>query len=450
MSQIHRVPFKDQSIGQGFNTLTGEALGFPFAEPGTTPVGGDGQIGQVSVRIITTHEEMMDSLNLSVSESAHYGLFSEDGKFKLAQSSSFNSTSTFIVASQVIQNPALRGTAFNLVPQANGLLQRGQTDEFRSAFGDSFVRLRQDGGEFYAVLQITSVSSRTQSQLAASLQADVQGLVAGASFEADFQTSNQHEETKSSFSGFVYQKGGQGADLAPTFSANDVINRLKAFPTAVQQHPVTYEVEVATYETVPLPLPTPQQIEARLETLQDCARQKLTYETFRNDIEFAMIPANQVYFVNSPDAGTMATRRDNFIRVIGAILQYAAKVSTGEVPATLFTPTNASMCNPPFDPRDLTPLAFTRAPDRTPPPDMVTIPDWSSEEDVDRGGTNPATGERHPSADELGLRINFIPQAFNPVSEEDESREGEVVKLEPPAGSKVTRGSTVNVTVLGR
>jgi hypothetical protein len=43
---------------------------------------------------------------------------------------------------------------------------------------DSFVRGPQTGGEFYAVVRITSVSTSTQTQLAAQAQAALNGLIA--------------------------------------------------------------------------------------------------------------------------------------------------------------------------------------------------------------------------------------------------------------------------------
>jgi hypothetical protein len=64
-------------------------------------------------------------------------------------------------------------------------------EEFTRAFGDSFVRGLQTGGEFYAVIRITSVSIKTQSSLAAALQAEANGLVASGSFKLEFNKSNQ-------------------------------------------------------------------------------------------------------------------------------------------------------------------------------------------------------------------------------------------------------------------
>lgn len=57
-------------------------------------------------------------------------------------------------------------------------LKNEDSDKFTKAYGDSFVRGLQTGGEFYTVSRITSVSMSKQTELTASLHAVFNGFVA--------------------------------------------------------------------------------------------------------------------------------------------------------------------------------------------------------------------------------------------------------------------------------
>ncbi|WP_214324795.1 hypothetical protein [Nonomuraea sediminis] len=89
-------------------------------------------------------------------------------------------------------------------------------EDFASrAFGDSFVRGLQTGGEFYAVIRITSVSVSHQTSLAATLQAEANGLVASGSFKAAFEEANKSASTRSVYTATMFQKAGSGALISP-------------------------------------------------------------------------------------------------------------------------------------------------------------------------------------------------------------------------------------------
>src|SRR5262249_25614876 len=67
----------------------------------------------------------------------------------------------------------------------------------------------------------------------------------------------------------------------------------------------------------------------------------------------------------------------------------------------------------------------------------VTIPDWGSLENMDIGG-----GPGIPRASAIGLNIKQI-------EVEDHAHDtGDIVKMDPPAGTSVPQGSTVIVTVV--
>jgi hypothetical protein len=168
-----------------------------------------------------------------------------------------------------------RGKGFKVTPDAKALLDANRFDEFKTAFGDSFVRGLQTGGEFYAVIRITSVSMGKQLELAATLQAEANGLLAGGSFIASFTQANSSQSTRSEFTAMMYQKAGSGAQISPTVQISEVIDRFKKFPEIASNSTAAYETEVATYDTLPLPLPTPEEREDFLLALADAREKKL-------------------------------------------------------------------------------------------------------------------------------------------------------------------------------
>jgi hypothetical protein len=175
--QVRLLMSKNKRIGMGCNSDSGLAVGTPFEMDnidGKADPRSPGQVVFSTITLINTHEELLKNMGLSVEAEGRYGFFSAALKAQFAETTSYNSTSTFLMAKVIVQNPFKRGRNFNLTPDANAVLQVPGTGikTFQTAFGDSFVRGLQTGGEFYAVIRITSVPSRTERDLSASLQAE--------------------------------------------------------------------------------------------------------------------------------------------------------------------------------------------------------------------------------------------------------------------------------------
>jgi hypothetical protein len=343
VDQVRRIQFKDEEIGMGFNSETGLAVGSPlegFAvrEDAAAP----GMQVSASITIVTSHEELMSTLNMSFAAQGRYGFYSGSAKAQFSDSSNFNSTSTFLVAKCVVRNPLKRGKDFQVKSQAQDLLDSKRFDEFKAAFGDSFVRGLQTGGEFYSVVRITSVSSSSQTSLATSLQAEANGLLASGSFKAEFALANKQESTKSEFVATMFQMAGSGASISPVAEISDVIARWKNFPAIAAAAPVAYETEVATYDTLPLQVPTPEEQEDFLLALVDAREKKLFYIQTRNDLDFAI--QNPLFFESLPASELLLAAKNTYTKLINGVMDHAIKLSRGQV-------------NPPrlFDPASLTP-----------------------------------------------------------------------------------------------
>jgi len=336
IDQVRVLLFNAEDIGMGFNSDTGLAIGtaLDFDEPTRQP----GQEGQATADIVTTHDSLMESLNISSELQGHYTFSSASLKVNFSKNTSFNSVSSFVVAKMVVNNQITRGRNFRVKPSVQPLLDTLRFDDFATAFGDSFVRGQFTGGEFYAVMRITTVDTSTQTSLAVSLQADINSGAAGGSFKGDFQKASTEQHGKCEFSVSFYQKGGEGAEeIGTTLSIDEVKARLHNLPTAVANHPFPYQIEVATYDTVPLTMPPKEQRDDFLLALADADQQKLRFLQLRNDFTFAA--QHPEFFNDPPPPNTLLAASEVYLQAANAAIAHAVKLSRGEInPPQLFDP----------------------------------------------------------------------------------------------------------------
>jgi hypothetical protein len=185
MPQIIRIPYDDQEIGRGYNSETRESVGaaLSVANVSEDPAV-DGEEVNTSFESVTSQEVLMEALAISASLDVRYGLFSGGAKFDFAECHAVNSFSSFIAGRCVVHNAVRHGHQFQLTPDAAPLVTAQRMDEFKTTFGDMFVRSLKTGGEFCVVVRITSVSEEHQRKMAASLDAAYNGLATSADFPA--------------------------------------------------------------------------------------------------------------------------------------------------------------------------------------------------------------------------------------------------------------------------
>jgi hypothetical protein len=338
VAQVRRLAFNDEEIGMGFNSQTGLAVG--SALEGFTvqenPAATGAEVTS-AISIVSTHEELQESLGMSFEAQGRYGLVAGSAKAQFSEKTNYNSMSTFVIASVVVENPLRRGKNFKITADAKALLDSLQIDKFERAFGDSFVRGLQTGGEFYAVVRITSVSTSIQTALSAALQAEYNGLVSSGAFKLEFEKTRSSAQSKSEFTSVMYQRAGSGLEISPTVTIDEVIMRFKQFPQIALASASAYETEVATYDTIPLPVPTPIEQEAFLEALADAREKKLRYIETRNDLELAIrFPE---FFEDPPPSDALATAVAIYTKLMNAVTQHAVKLSKGQInPPQFFEP----------------------------------------------------------------------------------------------------------------
>jgi hypothetical protein len=336
VAQVRRLNYNGEDIGMGFNSDTGLAVG--TALDFTPPQEVLSQEAQSDISIITSHEELMSKLHMSAQLEGRYSFVSAGGKVDFAKNTQYNSSSTFVVGNMVITNTVSRGKDFRPKAEIQNLLAPGQTDAFERAFGDSFVRAHFKGGEFYAVMRLTSVDAKTESNLAITLHAEAQGAVASGSFQGQLNQANSSENTCTDFSVQFYQKGGAGEDeIGTTLDVEEIKKRLKTFPDAVKNHAFPYFIEVATYDTVPVPVPSKEQQEDFLLALNDADQKKLKFLQLKNDCEFAA--EHPEFFSNPPTKPVLLAAAETFLQLVNGAIDHAVKLSNGQLnPPTLFDP----------------------------------------------------------------------------------------------------------------
>jgi hypothetical protein len=437
--QVFMIPFdeREPEIGMGFNTRSGEFVGtaLSFRETQSSAVN-PGQHSGGTAQILNSHEELSDSLDASMSLSARYGLASGSVKMKFSSSTHYNSTSSFVLAQIAVSNTMTRGHSPSIIEpgSAKELLSANRLDEFHRAYGDSFVRGVKTGGEYFAVSRVTSVDQSVQTSLAATLSAEVNGLVAGGSFQASYNSAQKSESSQSEVFISYYQASGSGISAGATVDVDSVIERFKGFSTIVKDSPVGVMVEIAAYDTVPIPVPTLDEIENLEIALGDAHAKRLQYLTIKNNFEFAL--SNRVFFDDPPPEQDMRQVADAYTDALNKVMAHAVALAKGQInPATLF---------------DTSALRFPSVPElkrHNANTNLVEVPGWNTLDDAQNGAWvwYAQGGKTYlKSAAELGLSLNIV-YVPDTGSREPGAYTGVVISSDPPGS--VPPGSTVTLTV---
>jgi len=356
------IPFNGQEIGQGFNRETGEIVGtaLSIADISEDKVA-DGQTVNTSFRMVTDQESLRESLGVSAELDARYLLFSGDLKVSFTESHAVNSYSTFVAGRCLVNNAMRHGHGFQLTPDASAVLKQDTASgdhRFKTAFGNMFVRDLNTGGEFLVIARITSISEEHQHNLATSMTAAYNGLAEGGSFKANFNQAMQETKNHTDVAVWMTQSGGIGVQASFTGpDAEKILQRLSTFPDIVHQHPVGYEAVLATYDTIPLPVPPVIVKEAYQTVLADCAQQKMGFLKALSDLDLATSENGPLLFDDLPSNNDLNRMKGQYRTALSALLSHAIQVSTGQMdPPQMFVanpePPAVSFKKKPFVPPD--------------------------------------------------------------------------------------------------
>lgn len=274
-------------FGVGVDESTGIPMGIGVKPGGVQPVTqAGGQNVSYNYSMIESVEDFYDALDVDVKANARYMFGSASAKFQFSKSLHVNTQSIYVVGSCTVINSFLQTLHPSLLSDAAALLSKGQADRFREAYGDSFVRGFQNGGQFYIVISITSSSRDEARKVGADVKAGVQFLVGGGSVSVSVDKVVKQSSSTCEFSVAMLQSGGKGNEASLTPTIEEATARLKAFPDIVARNPIPYSCLVASYKTLPLPdAPNFMDFKKQRRVLNEAAQLVIRYDAALNDLE---------------------------------------------------------------------------------------------------------------------------------------------------------------------
>lgn len=325
------VPFAGHVIGEGFNSETVERVGtgLRVADTGEDPEA-SGQIADFKFQVLTSQASMEKALKIGAEIEARYGLLSGGAKFDFAENSSVDLSSTFILASCVVKNAVRFGTGFELTEPAEAMIKGLDLGKFKVAFGDRFTAALHTGGEFHALVRVTSSDKVHQRTISASLHAELNGLAAAVSFKGSLQTAMKDSSSHTAVNIEVHQTGGVGSQVQiPGSEADNIRAHMNQFAEAAHSHSAAFEAELVTYDTLALPFPSLMELEDRRLVFEDCLERRQRYLTAISELTFAQSKDGEEIFEDLPSPEQLVSLQNRFRRVLGGVMTHARTVTTG-------------------------------------------------------------------------------------------------------------------------
>lgn len=332
------VPFDGHVIGEGFNSDTVERVGTGLTVPtvGDDPLA-SGQTAVFRFRMLTSQASLEKALNIGAEVEARYALFSGGAKFSFAENSAVNTASTYIVASCVVTNALRFGSGFTPTESAAGLIAAGDVDGFKTAFGDRFTQALHTGGEFHALVRVTSSSVQHQRKISASLHGELNGLVTSVSFKASLEQAQRDSSSHTEVDIQIHQTGGVGDEVQiPGTEANRIREHMNGFAAAAHANAAAYEAELLTYDTLALPFPPLEELEEKRRVLEDCLARRQAYWSAISDLTFAQSEDAQLIFEDLPEPEKLVALQNAFRQILNDLMAHARKVSRGAIPPAFF------------------------------------------------------------------------------------------------------------------
>jgi hypothetical protein len=336
------VPFNGHVIGEGFNSDTVERVGVALD---VAKLGEDSQApGQSAVfkfDMVTSQSSFEKALNIGAELEARYALFSGGGTFGFAESSAVNTTSTYVVASCVVLNALRFGTHFTPNQTAQRLIDAGNKPDFKRAFGDRYTQALHTGGEFHALVRVTSSDTEHQRRISAALHGEFNGLVASGSFKASFDTAQAEKSSHTEVNVQIYQTSGVGPEIKmPGADAIKILQHMDNFGQIAHQNAAAYKAELLSYDTLALPFPSPMELEDRRQVLADCLVRRQSYLSAISDLTFAQGQDANLIFADLPSPQALVDLQNAFRRVLGELMDYSRGVAAGTIDAIPFVAKN--------------------------------------------------------------------------------------------------------------
>ncbi len=324
------LPFRDgMALGYGTDDLSGAVSSMPAVDVGT-PSSADGDTGMSgSYQTVLVHSATQMYEELGVSAGINVGVAAKaaeaDFKFRFAEKSAFNSSSTFLVATAQIASSFKRIAMPEPVEDAKELFRLGKLDQFRLRYGDNFIRGVSSGGDYVAVIAITSKTQVEQRELGMAFKMSLDVAVASGEVPVELSeriaTLSAHSDVRVA----TYQRGGRGEKISYAGTVAEVVKRMREFSAVVEKDPKAYSVQVASYDTLVFPEgPDEFDIKRQREALEECQRQKVQLQTYRNDVEMVLVHPD--YYESPPSPDTLSRWSTELTDKLNELEDHAAAV----------------------------------------------------------------------------------------------------------------------------
>ncbi len=226
------VPGEDSSMallpGQGLNHIDWTPKGFCTDTQHFQTQSGQstGQFVEFRLLEITSMSALRESLNVTASASFQASVFGRvSARMDYAKSVNKNSQSRYLLVHTRVGNQLNLATQFRFRPEAQALLQQGNTKQFLENCGTQFVYGYRTGGEFFALFEFEFSSSEEDRKFGMAIQASGLSWKAATEVNSALQKFNLNARTHLS----IYRMGGAGA--LP--DVNDIRSFALQYPTMV-------------------------------------------------------------------------------------------------------------------------------------------------------------------------------------------------------------------------
>lgn len=268
--------------GIGFNTLTGKYAGrclvqYQNADIKTVAAGdvaGAGQSSQWYVTSVDNTQTLAETLDASASISVGFLFGSASASSSYLHSREFNSYHQFLV----LQVHVVNGTRYWDIPDTATALPKNLQDlkdnhplDFLNRCGNTYVRTITTGGEFDAVLDVSTSALDDRSALTVNLSGNYGTGEGKAQLKEKIEQTYQNRQV----SVRVVRAGGKGS--LPSFSAADLISASLGFGADVAANPVPASAELAPYDTIYVGIGQPPDVESFIMRLFRAYMRALQY-----------------------------------------------------------------------------------------------------------------------------------------------------------------------------
>lgn len=278
---VEYIPMAEFDHGKGFDAAALEVMA-QCVEGTVKSLGGRSQSVNSELSQVETSSQLDESLGIGAAASLGYGAFKMSASAKYAQSHSLSSFALTYAAKSAIESETLALDSPRLKEEF-ATMKISDYPRFRRICGDYYVDGITKGGEYIAMVTVTTESSQDKQDIAAQLNAAV-NMMGSASLSVDFEKSMKSVSSKHEVNIKEIRKGGAGEPIA--IDAATMLANFRNFANSVDQNPASYEVILKKYSTLPnYPFDSSDPLlESALGTIETLADLNHAWSTILNDI----------------------------------------------------------------------------------------------------------------------------------------------------------------------